>query len=192
MDILRDVTLILKNDKYEGESTRSFAPTVESRLPVEMLFSSVTASSTLAAQTEPGTGVRFDYLPYHAIDQREDTIWAEGAAGNGVGEWLRIDFIHEINLSGMYIQNGYWRTEERLNQNCRVKRVKVSYSNGTSEEFELQDTAGIAYQNLIGSNGEHIIFSEIKTTSYVQLTILEVYPGSRWEDVCISGILLHR
>jgi hypothetical protein len=38
------------------------------------------------------------YYAANAIDGKSSTAWIEGAAGPGVGEWIRFDFDREINL----------------------------------------------------------------------------------------------
>ncbi|ABR47928.1 von Willebrand factor, type A [Alkaliphilus metalliredigens QYMF] len=180
------------DESYAGELSKEYIPAHDYNLPIELLFSSVTASSTLEPQVEIFTNLRFDYLPYHAIDQSSNTAWVEGASGDGIGEWIRIDFLRPTTLSGMYIRNGYWRTAERLRQNNRIKRIRIEFSNGSSEEFNLSDPVNQNFNELLIGNGQRLDFITSHTTSYVKLEILEVYRGDRWRDTCISDILLFR
>ena|GEM_PF-7074186 len=186
------VTLTYDDGEFFGETSRDYVPSVEDTLPLNLLFSSVTASSVLPPWTEPSTGSQFHYLPYHAIDGNMNTIWSENVSGSGIDEWIQIDFVRPVKLSGMYIKNGYWRLPERLVQNNRLKRIRVEFSDGTSEEFSLYDTATWNYYELIWTQGERIEFSVPCETTYVRIVILEVYRGTTWDDTCLTGVELFR
>lgn len=188
-----EVGLQLVDGTYSGSATKTFSPTVRDRLPLNLMYSRITASSTLAAQeSELDPGEVFHYLPFHAFDGDRDTTWAEGSPGHGVGEWLQVDFTSPVMVKGFDIRNGYWRLEQRLHENSRVKRLRVDFSDGTSEEFTLVDPVLQNYGQLFRGNGERIEFAKTHVTSNVRFTVLEVYPGNRWEDVCITDISLFR
>ncbi len=186
----RTITLKVKNNIYDGQVSREYILTPNNDLPIELLFSSITASSILAPQKDPQTDMRFDYLPYHAIDKNPSTAWVESAQGDGIGEWIKIDFLRSATVSGMYIKNGYFRTEDRLVQNNRVKRLKVHFSDGTNEVFDLPDPINENFNQMTNGQGYKINFSKKIITSYVKVEILEVYKGTKWKDTCISDILL--
>ena len=54
------------------------------------LISDVTASSKLAPMYFRGEERTYD--PSHVVDERESTAWVEGAQGDGINEWVKINF----------------------------------------------------------------------------------------------------
>lgn len=148
----------------------------------------ITSSSTLQEKNR-------DYKVQNIMDRDWDTAWVEGVPGNGIGEWLEIVNLGSNNrgmkqtLSGMFIINGYVQNENGDGQsrrlyeaNNRVKRIGISFSDGSYIERELQDHKSF-YQEIEFDR-------EVETTS-VKIKILEVYPGSKYDDTCISEIELY-
>ena len=188
-----EIMLNVVSEKYSGDTTKTFSAAAGDQLPLELLYSGISASSTLAAQpSDLDGGAIFEYLPYHAFDGAKETTWAEASNGDGVGEWLQIDFARATPVSGFEIMNGYWRLDQRLFENNRVKRIRVDFSDGESEEFTLADPVSGEYQPTLTSSGERLAFAKTHLTTDVRFTILEVYPGNRWNDTCITNISLFR
>jgi len=99
----------------------------------------------------------------------------EGDAGNGVGVEINVDFY--IPSDNIVILNGYadWNKQHLYKQNARMKKVKVE-GEGFSLEYDFED---------------YVHFSQIdfpKKTNKVKITVLEVYDGSKWADMAISGM----
>lgn len=193
LSLERLVSLSLDDKQFSGKSDTSYVPSVDDNLPLEFLYESVSASSVL--ESEESTlmeGVVFEYIPYHATDGDDTTIWSEGASGYGINEWWQIAYVRPVSLSGLYIKNGYWRLEERLAQNGRVKKLRVTFSDGNYEDFSLGDPTSNDFQTLLSSNGDRLQFSKAYTTSSVRVTILDAYPGTKWEDTCVTEIVPFR
>lgn len=135
----------------------------------------VRASSTLYTKnTSYGT-----YAARNAWDKDPKTAWIEGKNDDGVGEWIDFSFYQSRVIQGIQIINGYAKSEGLYQANNRVKRVHLSFDDGTSFEAELND--GQIQPQLIK-------FPTPKKTERVRLTILEVYPGTKYRDTCISEI----
>ena len=64
-------------------------------------------------------------------------------------------------------------------QNSRAKKIRVTWGKN-SKDFELQDTPN--FQPLVLTDKEEFFEGP------VQIEILEVYKGSKYTDVVISGI----
>src|SRR4051812_21731846 len=79
------------------------------------------------------------YYATNAIDGKSSTAWIEGAAGPGVGEWIRFDFDREINLRRILIQPGYFKGSQTWAQNNRLAKVTVQFSDGSSRPLTLDD-----------------------------------------------------
>ena len=99
----------------------------------------------------------------------------EGSSGNGVGVELEVDFY--IPSDNIVILNGYadCNKQHLYKQNARMKKVKVE-GEGFSIEYEFED---------------YVHFTQIdfpKQVDEVKISVLEVYDGSKWTDMAISGM----
>ncbi|AEJ19230.1 NADase-type glycan-binding domain-containing protein [Gracilinema caldarium] len=105
----------------------------------------------------------------------DPTPMVEGAPGNGVG--LTIDIEFHIPSDNVVVLNGFVDMERRhlYKRNARMKKVAVQ-SETFAFEYEFEDYVHFA----------QIDFPE--TTNKVRLTVLEVFEGSHYDDLCISGL----
>lgn len=136
-----------------------------------------TASSILPASKHS------DYIPANALDGLSSTCWAEGADNNGIGEWVKLTFPSEVTVTRIGIIPGYdWYADDevgdRFSINLRAKRIKLEFSDGSSQIINVEDSRRMQYFNL----------SEVKTR-FVRLVIENVHSANaRWQDLCISEI----
>ena len=113
------------NESFEGEDAdlpdnmmRRYEELMEGNPVLDDLYSGkcswycggevqrVTASSHLKAQG------RFNYLPKNAHDFTFDAVWAEGAQGQGIGEWLEYEFAGACpRVTGVKILAGHVKTK---------------------------------------------------------------------------------
>lgn len=86
-----------------------------------------------------------------------------------------------ITYNTIVIANGFICFEKPYlyEQNSRAKKIRVRWGN-SSKDFELQDTPN--FQPLVLTDKEDFYKGP------VQVEILEVYKGSKYSDVVISGI----
>ena len=116
----------------------------------------------------------------YAIDNKEkyQRPWVEGVKGSGFGETLTLYFDEEVCLGGLTFRLGYARDQGRYNKNNRPSRLRISFSDGTSVDCRFADV-----------NAEQsIIIPELVETSYVMITILDVYRGTQCDDTCIYQV----
>lgn len=133
----------------------------------------LTASSTLRADG-------YDYSASRAMDGNNATAWVEGSNGDGCGETLTLDFGRDCTVSGMRIWPGYHKSESLFFKNNRPQRIRLRFSDGSTYEAELTDSMTM----------QTLDFGGNITTSSITITILSVYPGSAYNDLCISEIEL--
>lgn len=157
------------NLKETEKSKKKDEDTLNRTLPIYKVY----ASSVL----EDGTGV--DYSPYNLIDRKSNTIWAEGAEGPGIEQFIRIDFNKDKVVKKLYIINGSAKSERLYYANNRVRVLRLDFGDGEIKDFELQDGV-MGEQEIDLGNG-------IKTP-YVGMTIYDVYYGNKYDDTCISEI----
>ena len=128
------------------------------------------------------------YRPENIGEFYLDAPWVEGGKGQGIGEKIRFSTntlpTRYGTVSGFYIFNGFvsFDKPELYLKNSRVKILKViDVKSGVSRNVTLQDTP----------EPQYIDTREFQGTE-IELEILEVYPGSAYEDTCIAGIVLKR
>ena len=135
-----------------------------------------TASSTLP------DGKSANYHPSNVDDEDPTTAWVEGASGHGLGEWIQVEFsgeATEMPISKIGLISGYAKGD-RFKQNNRVKKALLVFSNGKRITLDLKDTPQMQYFTF-----------EPVLTEKVRLIIESVYPGTKWDDTCISEIEFH-
>lgn len=135
----------------------------------------VVASSTLKEEN-------IAHNPENVNDNDKSTAWVEGAAGDGIGEYVQLNFSFEGSIANVSMINGYAKSNDIYYKNNRVKKIRLSFSDGSSTEFNLEDNK-MDYQILTLSKPVH--------TSYIKFTILEVYKGTIYQDTCISEIKIN-
>ena len=110
--------------------------------------------------------------------------WAEGKVGSGIGEKIILKTKKETeNYTCIIISNGFvdYNKPYLYEYNNRLKKLRVRFDNSDEYmDFELEDTPQLQALNL----------NEFKTNSNtLELEILEVYKGTKYDDTCINFIL---
>jgi hypothetical protein len=126
------------------------------------------------------------FHPIKVSDGRAGTCWAEGAPGNGVGEWLEISLPEGRGVGGLEIVNGFASDEDTWRANGRPAEVRVElYRDGVNvsgQTITLEDTAD--RQEFFFKAGT------LDGITAVRLTVDGVYAGEKYDDTCISEIKL--
>jgi hypothetical protein len=140
---------------------------------------SLTASSNL-----PAAGNSYD--PWNLVDGSMTTCWAEDAAGYGIGEVVTFSFDETMVLTRLRVIPGYAKQADgwdRWWSNGRLRRVKLSFSDGSTEWLDFADRKGWQEFDL----GE-------RRTDSVEMTIVQVYPAEPGphsaEDTSVSEVEL--
>lgn len=158
-----------KDDKEINNDEDNNVNKVEENLKVEKIY----VSSTLQDQT----GANYD--PSNLIDGRSNTIWAEGAEGPGIEQFIRIDFNKNKVVKKLYIINGSAKSKRLYYANNRVRILRLDFGDGEIKDFKLQDDVMGEQEINLGKGIE---------TPYVGMTIYDVYQGNKYNDTCISEI----
>lgn len=175
---------------------------IDPNFDIEVLFSKplqyfgIEASSVLQGN-DP------DYSPVNVSDGDPATAWVEGTAGPGIGEFIRLGIDpYEKEVSGFYgikrigIINGYARDKELYFANNRVKSIEFSHTFSVLGDYhQIRDQPVIGIQPYVFDLDESMEYQFLEfprpvPVSEFTLTILDVYPGSRWDDTCIAEILV--
>jgi len=145
------------------------------------------ASSTLDSDGEN------NYRVSNIIDRDPRTAWVEGESDYGIGEYFEILLnIYDLNIG---ILNGLQKSVRLWRLNSRVKTFKVYFNNVPICYLRLEDVMTMQYFYMKHASGGLDLqekFYSITATKENMITcrfeIVDVYPGERWRDVCISEI----
>lgn len=130
------------------------------------------ASSFLSSQGKNS------YRVGNLVDGDRTTAWVEGNSGDGIGEWLVIDFGEPTTPGTIELRNGYTKNDDIFRKNGRVREIEIVTSTGFSQKLTLQDSGG----------AQGIDLSEVGEVTWLQLRILSVYRGTKYRDTAISEL----
>ncbi len=136
------------------------------------------ASSTLGPTKD------HDFGAHHLAERNPEIPWSEGAAGHGIGEWVELEPTKPAPLLALFISPGFqsYKKRERFEQNGRPARVEIRLNGEHRFRATLGDKRGAQLIPILGYT---------KPVSKLRITILEVFPGTRFADTCISRVALY-
>lgn len=156
---------------------------------------SLTVSSTLASDGS------FDYAKKSMRDGDLRTAWVEGAKGPGIGETITLEpknaYITEIG-----ILNGFVANESLYYANARIKKLRIELecgegaeANERRQQFEvsLPDRAYKDFNPRFPFSSVDWVVQHPSGDGFIQkvkLTILEVYPGRKYQDSAITELYI--
>ena len=119
------------------------------------------------------------------LDGRNETAWCEGVQGDGIGEAVTVRLEAASPLRGLTIRNGDARSMDHHQRNNRVRVLDlmlISYDEREpprSMNVVLRDTA----------DEQHVRLPwDVPDPRLLELTIAEVYPGTRFKDTCLTEL----
>ena len=146
----------------------------------------VTASSSLSSQ---GTNT---YEAINAHDLNYENAWVEGAKGYGIGEYLTYHFkAASPRVTDIIIVNGYVKSVSAYRNNSRVKKLRVYLNDLPLAVLNLEDRIANQVFKLdpIGTSDRSDWDAMEKLPDWkLKFEILEVYKGTKYDDVVISEI----
>lgn len=143
-------------------------------------FYSAFSTSQLSSITNyDGT---FTYSASNVLDSNYSTCWAEGVSGSGINESIVLSSERKQHVSSIDIYNGLYTNSELFYKNNRIKDCRIEVSDGTSFDVTL-DGDYYAQPNTVN-------FSYPVDTEYIKITILSVYGGNKYDDTCVTEILV--
>ncbi len=148
------------------------------------------------------------YKAENLYDNSFKTAWVEGVKDYGIGEFFEyyvnnykyfkedefteefdsfIPTIHEIHLF-----NGYVKSEKTFKENSRIKKLKMYVDGKPWVILELADTTSQQIFEIPEIN--YLKFKnrkDYKDDLILRFEILEVYKGSKYQDTCLTELLLY-
>ena len=92
-----------------------------------------------------------------------------------------VPFDQPRQLSTVSMRNGYAKSDRIYARNSRVKRLRISASNGARVGLSLQDTPDWQRSDSL---------AQLVNVSWIKFKIEQVYPGSQYQDTAITEIRL--
>ncbi len=111
-----------------------------------------------------------------------DDWWCEGAKGPGIGEWLELQPIVPKPITAISMHPGCGKSDALFEANARPRKVLVELNGDHRFTVEVPNSK---------EEFEFPVSNYTKPVKKLRLTFQEVWPGKRFEDLCISGVRLH-
>ena len=119
------------------------------------------------------------YGPRNVLDGNHRTAWVEGARGQGVGEAFTLIFDDPTVINRWSLRNGYAKSDRTYTRNSRVRELRLTFSNGRQTHFTLDDTPDWQGTSAL---------SEYGAVSWITFEIMDVYPGTHYQDTAITEL----
>ena len=133
------------------------------------------------------------YQPSNLVDSLSSTAWVEGVNGLGKGEEIIYKLKDPLpgvgkSFNGEFlIINGLARNPETWLKNARVRQMACFYNGDHIFTVELQDTMKPQVFSLRDVNvGANEVF---KAGDRISFLLWSMYPGSQYEDTCLSALI---
>jgi hypothetical protein len=117
-------------------------------------------------------------------DGIDKTAWVEGETITFIfpEDFTRYHVSDEgVSFWGLRILNGYQKNEKVWKANSRVKKILIKHNSDPKYTVTLQDNMDI--------QEVHFKYFLIKPGDRVQVVILEVYPGEKYQDTALSELI---
>ena len=172
-------------------------------LDSEIVFTDTQGSSVLPASSYG------DYWARNTKDRNLSTAWVEGVEGYGEGQSVTWTADTPQKVHGLWIFSGYGKSNDIFQKNSRPVRYRIEFSDGTVLEpaddgWEIPDgndpvvmgplnevtsiPDGLTMESAFDYYIDSISFGREIETTFIRITILEVMPGWKYADTCISEI----
>ena len=121
------------------------------------------------------------YGPENLFSGPASSAWVEGRQGNGVGEWVTIEFEGLRTVRSIVVRNGYQKSEDVFGKNNRVRHLRAVFSQGESETLVLQDRTG----------SETLTLPRPVKAYWVKFIIDDVWAGNRYTDTAMTKLVVN-
>ncbi len=109
------------------------------------------------------------------------TCWQEAAAGNGIGEYLTMDFGQTVSTSLIRFRIGYAKDDTGYYMNNRPSSLWIEFSDGQCISCAIPDE----------NDWYTMYLPDPVYFDWVRFTIDDVYGGDEYPDTCISEIVIY-
>lgn len=124
----------------------------------------------------------------NAHNQSMGKVWSEGVRGTGIGESLTFTFrTTEEHTTGLGVTScaigiGHQGSKALFKKNARPKLLELSVDGKPKARLQLKDKMGLQQFEIPK------LTLERPSTHTITLKILEVFPGTKFQDTCIAEV----
>lgn len=137
----------------------------------------VTASDSLETSDQDS------YSASNLVDNESQTCWA---ARGGNGNWFAFSWgrpgLDYWPVDSFTLVNGYAKTPNRWRQNSRIRELEISIDGQPRWRVTLHDTPRVQTVRFPSRLNIH--------AQEMRFTVLSIYPGSYYNDLCVSEFQL--
>lgn len=150
-----------------GDGTTAQAPSVDA--PVVLLRPAQVGASSTAPPALDAQSNEVTYEPANAVDGSPGTAWR--VSGDGVNEWLQLDFPSEVRVQAVGIIPGYDKIDpldgaDRFVQNRTLRLARLEFSDGSSVRVSFARQRDMQFVPLKGVR-----------TRWIRIVIEATYPA---------------
>ena len=158
-------------------------PTTAKVLPIQSgpnLAGYQTVNVLNASASSTIVQTKTDNNPMKLFDGRDDSTWQEGVQGYGIGEMVSWNMDRKYNIKYIGFKLGNWASDYYYYGNAKPKTITLTAGDFTGQVTFTNDRA-VQWVEL--SN-------EVPADS-MKIQINDVFPGTTWQDTCITEILVY-
>ncbi|MDU8926270.1 hypothetical protein RXV86_02625 [Alisedimentitalea sp. MJ-SS2] len=120
------------------------------------------------------------YGPDNLFDFSDASAWCEGVRGPGIGELVSLRIDNGGPFRRFLIENGYGKSSDTFTRNARPRTIEIRTNTGVRFRHVLEDT----------SFEQMVFLPRPDTYETLQIRVIDAYPGTLYQDLCISTILV--
>ena len=117
------------------------------------------------------------YPAENLVDGDPSTAWAEGVAGSGIGQSVRVTFPAAHLVQEIRVLPGYAKRSELFAKYNRPKRLRFDFSDGTSDVITLADRPALQRFKVPAT-----------IAKWARMTVLDVDRGTTRDETYVSEV----
>ena len=121
------------------------------------------------------------YGPENLFEGPQSAAWVEGQAGQGIGEWITVEFESLRTVRSIVVRNGYQKSNDIFRKNNRVRQLRAVFSQGESQTLILPDRFG----------SELVTLPSPVKAYWVKFIIEDVWAGNKYTDTAITKLVVN-
>lgn len=118
------------------------------------------------------------YGPQNLFSGGQSVAWVEGRSGQGIGEWITVEFDTLSAVNSILLRTGYQKNADIFDKNSRVRQLRAEFSGGQTMTLRPSDQI----------TSEAFTVNPPIQAHWIKFTIEAVYPGSKYSDTAITKL----
>jgi hypothetical protein len=135
---------------------------------------------------EQGVIKNMDFQPLRLFDGVLESAWVEGAKGDGIGEWVKIELTRDV--LGMKVQNGFSMALSHIDE----KNIDTFYGKNNRVESMIIESMDGKFKEIVvlDDTNSHLQYVPLAIPKGIYKIIIDsVYKGSKWDDTALGEII---